>query len=174
MKPTRILTLVGWAVSAVTAGYLVPSIMVANGGQTPQAPLNLILTLPIIAALLVAFSVPMIRYRRGLAAAAKDSKLQRPKPINPFFAVRLLVLSKAIAIAGSIFSGWYLGVVWLQLTAPVITDAVLANILALIGALLMAVCSVVVERMCRINDGGQSGGPVDLGKRQGSTEANPA
>ena len=119
MKPTRILTLVGWAVSAVTAGYLVPSIMVANGGQTPQAPLNLILTLPIIAALLVAFSVPMIRYRRGLAAAAKDSKLQRPKPINPFFAVRLLVLSKAIAIAGSIFSGWYLGVVWLQLTAPV-------------------------------------------------------
>jgi Protein of unknown function (DUF3180) len=171
MKQTRVLTLLGWAVSAVTAGYLLPKFIVAGGGQTPQAGINIILTLPIIGALLIAFAIPMIRYRAGLARVAKQANAPRPKRINPFYAVRLVTLAKAIAISGAIFFGWYLGVVWLQATAPVITDAIWPNVAAALGALFMTATAVVVERICRIPD---SGADQDSAARKGSAEASPA
>ena len=68
--------------------------------------------------------------------------------------MRLVLLAKAIAISGAIFSGWHIGVVWLQLTSPVIPSSTLQNGLALIGAIVMTVCAVVVERICRITDDG--------------------
>ncbi len=177
MKPTRVSTLLGWAISAITAGFLLPKIIIAGGGQTPQAGLNIILTLPIIGMLLLAFAIPMLRYRAGLAKVAKAAGQARPNRPNPFYAVRLVVLSKAIAISGSIFFGWYLGVVWLQATAPVLTDAIWPNLTAAIGALFMSAVAIVVERICRISDSDSA--PSTQSKAQpegrtGSTEVTPA
>ncbi|MEY4437248.1 MAG: hypothetical protein RL100_712, partial [Actinomycetota bacterium] len=71
MKPTKIWTLVGWAVSATTAGYLIPKLIVAGGGPIPVSPWNIIATLPAIGILLLLMAIPLIRYRRALAALKK-------------------------------------------------------------------------------------------------------
>ena len=154
MKPTKIMNLIGWAVPAATAGYLLPQLVVNNGGSIPISPLNIIITLPLIGIILVLMAIPMFKYRRSLIARQKDSAAPRPMPMNPFYAVRLVLLAKAISISGAIFSGWHIGVVWLQLTSPIIPSSTLQNTFALIGAIVMTVCAVVVERICKITDDG--------------------
>jgi uncharacterized membrane protein YidH (DUF202 family) len=154
MKPTKIMTLVGWAVSATTAGYLLPKFVVSAGGAIPISPLNIIVTLPLIGILLILMAIPMFRYRKASLARSKDISKQRPMPMNPFYAVRLVLLAKAIAISGAIFSGWHIGVVWLQLTSPIVPSSTLQNGLALLGAVVMTACAIIVERICRITDDG--------------------
>lgn len=154
MKPTKIMTLVGWAVSATTAGYLLPKFVVNAGGAIPISPLNIIITLPLIGILLVLMAIPMFRYRKALIARTKDVSKPRPMPMNPFYAVRLVLLAKAIAISGAIFAGWHIGVVWLQLTSPIVPSSTLQNVFALLGAIVMTACAIIVERICRITDDG--------------------
>lgn len=155
MKPTKIMTLLGWAVSATTAGYLLPKFVVNSGGAIPISPLNIIITLPLIGILLLLMAIPMFRYRKASLARVKDSAKPRPMPMNPFYAVRLVLLAKAIAISGAIFAGWHIGVVWLQLTSPIVPSSTWQNAFALLGAILMTACAIIVERICRITDDGE-------------------
>lgn len=152
MKPTRVLTLVGWAVSAATAGFLFAKFRVAIGAQIPVTPWNLIVTLAAIAVILAVFALPMWRYRRALAQKLKDASAPRPKRLNPFYAVRLLALAKATAISGALFAGWHLGVIWLQLSSPVTSAAVWQNVAGLVAAKLMVIFGLLVERICRVPD----------------------
>lgn len=169
MKPTKIMTLVGWAVSATTAGYLLPKLVVNNGGAIPVSPWNIIVTLPLIGIILLLMAIPMFKYRAALNARVKDSAKPRPMPLNPFYAVRLVLLAKSIAISGAIFCGWHIGVVWLQLTSPVVTAATMQNVLALVGSLLMTVSAIIVERMCRIID--DATGPQGKGLKSATNAA---
>lgn len=162
MKPTKVMTLIGWAVSATTAGYLLPKLLVNSGGSIPISPWNIIITLPLIGIVLVLMAIPMFKYRRALLARAKDAAKPRPMPINPFFAVRIVLLAKAISISGAIFSGWHIGVVWLQLTSPVVPSSTVQNAIALIGAVVMTGCAIIVERICRIPDDGNGATKLEL------------
>jgi hypothetical protein len=174
MKPTKVLTLIGWVIPAATAGYLFSRVITANGGQVPVAPVNLILTVLAIAVILFAFALPMLRYRRALAEQLKNTSAPRPKRLNPFYAVRLLLLSKASAIYGSLFAGWQVGVIWMQLTSPVTADSIWQNAGALIAAIVLVVVGLIVERICRIKDDGAEPltGPVSnpAPKRQAIAE----
>ena len=152
MKQTQIMTLVAWAISATTAGYLLPQILINNGGSIPISPWSIVITLPLIAIALVVMAIPIYRYRRAILEIAKTKSLNRPKRLNPFYAVRVLLLAKSIAISGSIFTGWHLGVVWLQVTSPVIPSSTLQNALALIGSFLMTAIALIVERICKITE----------------------
>jgi hypothetical protein len=152
MKQTQIMTLVAWAISATTAGYLLPQILINNGGSIPISPWSIVITLPLIAIALVVMAIPIYRYRRAILEIAKTKSLTRPKRLNPFYAVRVLLLAKSIAISGSIFTGWHLGVVWLQVTSPVIPSSTLQNALALIGSFLMTAIALIVERVCKITE----------------------
>ena len=167
MKQTQFWTLLGWAISATTAGYLLPKVIVANGGSVPVTPVNVIITLAIIAIVLVLFAIPVFKYNRAL----KKSANKPVKRVNPFYAVRLVVLAKANTIAAAIFAGWHVGLVWLQATAPVVTEAIWQNVAGLIGSLAMLIAGIVVEKACRIKDDGNgaigNGGPE-------SSEATPA
>jgi uncharacterized membrane protein YidH (DUF202 family) len=164
VKPTKVLTLLGWVIPAATAGYLFSKFVVASGGQVPVAPLNLILTFLAISAILVVSAAPMFRYRRELAAQRKSSSAPRPKRLNPFYAVRLVVLAKATAIAGALFLGWQLGVIWLQISSPVTPGSVWQNFAALISSIVMVVLALVIERICRIpEDAGDSETPNQEG-----------
>lgn len=153
------MTLVAWLISATTAGYLLPQLIISNGGSIPISPWSILLTLPLIGVLLVIMAIPIFKYRSALRSIAKTSaagnalKLSdRPKRLNPFYAVRVVLLAKSISISGAIFSGWHLGLVWLQLTQPIVPTSVFQNALGLFGSLLMTVCAVVVERICKITD----------------------
>lgn len=159
MKPTKILNLIAWAVLATTAGYLLPQIVVNQGGSIPISPLNIILTLPLIGVILLLMAIPIFKYRKALLARAKSVTAARPLPLNPFFSVRILLLAKSISISGSIFSGWHIGVVWLQLSSPIIPSSIVQNALALLGAILMTICAVLVERVCRVIDDGTGSAP---------------
>lgn len=158
LKPTSIMSLVAWLVSATTAGYLLPQLIISNGGSIPISPWNIIVTLPLIGIVLVLMAIPMFKYRAALREQKKQSAVStvqsttRPKRLNPFYAVRLVLLAKSIAISGSIFSGWHLGLVWLQLTQPIVPTSTFQNALGLIGAVLMTVCAIIVERICKITD----------------------
>lgn len=156
MKPTKLINLVAWLVPATTAGYLLPQIVVNQGGSIPISPLNIIITLPLIGIILVLMALPIFKYRKALLARAKDAAAARPLPLNPFYAVRILLLAKAISISGAIFSGWHMGVVWLQLSSPIIPSSTLQNLIALIGAIIMTICAVIVERVCRVIDDGSA------------------
>ena len=175
MRPTKILTLIGWMVPSITAGFLIPRILVVNGGKIPVTSLSLLLTLPIIGILLVIAAVPMIRYRRALAAQLKTPTSTRPKRVNPFYAVRLVLMAKAIAISGSIFTGWHLGLVWMQLTAPVVASSIVQNSLALVGSIVMLVSGIFVERICRLPEDGPEAKLAASGNGSGGkTEVTPA
>ena len=154
MKPVKILTLVGWAVPAATAGYLASKVISANGGPVPVTPINLILTLVAISVILGAFGVPMVRYRRALTEQLKTPTAPRPKRLNPFYAFRLLILAKATAASGALFAGWHLGVIWLQVSSPVTPDSIWQNLAALIASIAMVIVGLIVERICRIKDDG--------------------
>ena len=154
MKPTKIFTLIGWVVPGATAGYLFAKVATANGAQVPVAPVNLILTLAAISIILLGFALPMLRYRRALAEQLKNPAAPRPKRLNPFYAVRLLLLAKSSAIYGSLFAGWQVGVIWMQLTSPVTTDSIWQNAGALLAAIILVVIGLIVERICRIKDDG--------------------
>lgn len=154
MKPTKILTLVGWLIPSATAGYLVAKLVSANGGQVPVTPINLILTLVAISIILVGFALPMVRYRRALAEQLKSATAPRPKRLNPFYAFRLVILAKATAIAGSLFSGWQIGVIWMQFSSLVTPESIWQNGFALLASIAMVVIALIVERICRIKDDG--------------------
>jgi hypothetical protein len=154
VKPTKVLTLIGWVVPAATAGYLLSRIITSNGGQVPVTPINLLLTLVAISIILAGFAVPMLRYRRALADQQKNSSSPRPKRLNPFYAVRLLMLAKATAMSGALFTGWHIGVIWMQLSSPVTTDSIWQNAGGLIASIAMVIVGLVVERICRIKDDG--------------------
>ncbi|MEY4559216.1 MAG: hypothetical protein RLZ82_231 [Actinomycetota bacterium] len=154
LKPTKIINLIGWVVPATTAGYLLPQIVVNQGGSIPISPLNIIITLPLIGIILVLMAIPIFKYRKALLERAKDSSAARPLPLNPFYAVRILLLAKAISISGAIFTGWHIGVVWLQLSSPIVPSSTIQNVIALVGSVIMTVCAVIVERVCRVIDDG--------------------
>ena len=150
MKPTKIFTLIGWVVPGATVGYLFARVATANGAQVPVAPVNLILTLAAISIILLGFALPMVRYRRALAEQLKNPAAPRPKRLNPFYAVRLVALAKATAIAGALFVGWQLGVIWFQISSPVTPGSVWQNVAALIAAKIMVIVALIIERICRL------------------------
>jgi hypothetical protein len=154
MRPTKLINLIAWLVPATTAGYLLPQIVVNQGGSIPISPLNIIITLPLIGIILVLMAIPIFKYRKALLARSKDLSAARPLPLNPFYAVRIVLLAKAISISGAIFTGWHIGLVWLQLSSPVIPSSTVQNVLALVGSIIMTVCAVIVERICRVIDDG--------------------
>lgn len=154
MKPTKILNLLGWAIPTATAGYLFSKSLTTNGGQVPVTPINLILTFLAIAIILVSFAMPMLRYRKALAEIRQNAAGPRPKRLNPFYAVRLVVLAKATAISGALFSGWHIGVIWMQITSPVTPASTWQNVIALVATIAMVVAGIWVERICRIPDDG--------------------
>lgn len=144
MKQLKISTLFGWLVPSLTVGFLAAEFSVQNGAAIPAAGLDTILTQPLVGLIVVLMAIPIFKYRRAMI-----ERRSAPR-VNPFYAVRVVLLAKAIAIAGSIFTGWHAGLAWAQFSSPVISDAIWQNLWATLGGIVMAACGVVVERNCRV------------------------
>ena len=174
MKNTRVAHLAGFAIPAATAAFLFGQYRVGHGQSLPVAGASqLVLVLVIVLALLL-LAYPIYRYRRALLALTKaqskgESTLggKRPKRLDPFYAVRVLLLAKATGLALSLYLGWHTGLVLLQLSLPVQASGLWQNLAAAVLNLLGVVVAAVVERLCRIPGG------TDDTAIEGS-EANPA
>jgi hypothetical protein len=147
MKPTRISLLFLISIPATLAAFFVASFMVGRGLQAPVSPANLLITLAAISAVLLALSIPIWRYRSAL----KQSSSQRPKRVDPFYAVRVLLLAKASSISGVLFASWHLGVVIFSLAGTVVVQGmVVQNVFGFVASVMLIVAALVTEQICRL------------------------
>ncbi len=139
-----------WAMSSAVIGFGFSLYAVNNGLEVPISGANLSVSISVIAIILLVAAVPIWKYKRNLikVATTTQSKLL---PVNPFYAVRVLLLSKAAAITSAIFLGWHAGVLVKQFTAPVVVpEATTLNITAAVTSMFLMVVAFLVEQVCKL------------------------
>jgi hypothetical protein len=150
MKPTKISVVLVIVFGVTVLSFLAVRLLVANGMAVPASPTNLLVTLAAIAVILLALTIPIWRYKASLTQYTKGP---RPKRVDPFYAVRVVLLAKASAITGSGFVGWHLGAMIAQLSLPVsFTAALLQNSFGLVASVVLTVAALVSEQICRLPD----------------------
>ena len=148
-----------WAVIAAAGiGFVVGLLIeigLSNRGNPPFVPpLSLPATLVVIGGVLLALG---IRLRRAVRHRAGD--------VNPFHAVRLLAAARAGLLVGALSGGFGLGLLaslaGRTIAAPVATW--LPMVLAVAGGLVLVVCAIVAESLCRVppSDDDEPGGDAD-------------
>ncbi|MFM6966773.1 MAG: DUF3180 domain-containing protein [Rhodoluna sp.] len=163
MKTTRPIAIVALIVlGAVAAGFF-GSFQVSHGHALPVSGISLTFTMLGVGVILAGLAYPIYRYRKqSLAFAkglAKDGNLPsgsaaRPKRLDPFYAVRVLALSKSVSFASALIAGWHFGLISLQLTTPVVTQGVWKNVGALVASIAAMGVALAVEQICKIPNGG--------------------
>ena len=163
MKTTKF-SLVGLvAAFASVAAVALARVLISNGMPLPEMPRSLLITLPSIAIVLLALAYPIFKYRRALRARTETKagdKVRSPAVKRPdsFYAVRVLLLAKAATLSGALFFGWFVGLVLVQLMAPIpVFERAGANLFGVGGAALMIVSGLVVERICRLPEDSDPG-----------------
>ena len=153
MRPTKLANLVLIFIGSGVATYFIVRFLVLRGSATPISPMTLLVTLPVIGLVVLGLAYPIWNYRRALKTNLSKQGRSRPKRVDPFYAVQVVLLAKATAIAGALFSGWHLGTLIWQLGSPVIAfDSALRTALGLIGSLVMASCGYLAELICKLRD----------------------
>jgi hypothetical protein len=148
LKPISPLIIAVWVLVSGIVGFGYSTFAVNNGLEVPISGITLALSTALSALVLLGLAVPIWKYKRTITKAPTTSK---PLPVNPFYAVRVLLLSKAAAITGAMLIGWHAGVLVKQFTAPVVvTDATTPNITALVAAVLLLIVGLVVEQICKL------------------------
>lgn len=155
MSATRWTTLLAVAIVMAALTWLGAWTFVRNGGNVPEVGWLVLPVELLIAAVVFVLGWTVRQYQHG----------RRPN-LNPLRAARTAVLAKAACYTGALLLGWY-GGQGLYLVSDLVVPgngrrAVAAGLAAL-GALLMAVVGLVVERFCRIpppTDGAELGGSV--------------
>jgi len=154
MKPTKLTALGAYAIATVILGFGVSALLVRGGFALPLSPTNLLITLPVIAAVLVIMALPILRYRAAVKRVIEKpetAKANPPKRVDPFFALRVAMLSKAVAISGSIFLGWHAGVLIALVRAPEVeSGSVWRQVFGLLGSIALIVAGLIVENSCKV------------------------
>ena len=157
-------TVVSWSVV-----YVLVRLMLQNGASIPIATNTVLITLPSIAVIELAIAIPVFKYRSELQKFATSGV--RPKRLDPFYAMRVVVLAKATSIAGALFLGTAIGLVFMQLSQPVIADSIWRNLVALVESVVLISVALFIEKACKLPDDGENSGKA---KESSSIEANPA
>ncbi len=148
MKPISPLIVILWVLVSGVVAFGYGTFAVNNGLEVPISGITLSISTALIAVILLGLSIPIWNYKRSITNALSTSK---PLPVNPFYAVRVLLLSKAAAITGAMLIGWHAGVFVKQFTAPVVVIyATTPNITALIAAVFLLVAGFIVEQICKL------------------------
>jgi uncharacterized membrane protein YidH (DUF202 family) len=139
-----------WAIASAVTGFGFSLYSVNNGLAVPISGATLSISIFIIAVILLVAVVPIWKYKRNLIKVATTSQAKL-LPVNPFYAVRVLLFSKAAAITSAIFLGWHAGVLVKQFTAPVVvTEATTLNFTAAIASIFLLVVAFIVEQICKL------------------------
>lgn len=130
------------AVIGFVGGFLVEVWAASRGAMLVVPPLTFPLTLVAVGAIVVAFAVPIRRRVSG----------KSDRSIDPFQATRVVSLAKASSLAGSLLTGFGLGILVFLLSRsmlPGIASLWLA-VAAAVGALVLTVAGLVAERLCTL------------------------
>jgi hypothetical protein len=146
MKPTRIRLLVAIAVIAAAVGWGAAYLVDVRLGRYLSVPW----TAPITLALL---GLALLLWTRGVRARLAHKP--GTKPLPPLVAARTAALAMAASRVGAFFVGWYVGVLvefLPSLSVPAVRDYALAAGGPVLGALLVVVAALWLERSCRLPD----------------------
>ena len=95
MTRTRPTTLVALVVVGLVGAYLLQQLLAATGLAKFRPEYSLALSLAFIAAIIITLAVPIRRATRS----------ERPRPIDPFYATRVVLLAKASSLTGALLTG---------------------------------------------------------------------
>jgi hypothetical protein len=142
VRRTSPVALVGIAIAGGVIGWLLQVGLTAGGAPSFQPPATLYSVLFILAFGLVLLGRPVRRHVRGKAG----------RRVDPFYAMRVLVLAKASSLAGALLVGAaaaFLGYA-VSRTGSIGVAAFWPDVLTGVGALALCVAGLVVEWWCRI------------------------
>jgi len=136
---TRPLTLVIAALVGVASAYGLDSLLALRGFAVVVPPISLAIALVLIGGVLVALAWPVRR------AAAGERR------IDPFYALRVVVLAKSSAVAGALLAGASVGVLLYLVTRAVVPlGSSLAAGGTAVAAVLLLVAGLVAEHWCAL------------------------
>jgi hypothetical protein len=154
MRPTNLATLFVAALGTAAVAWVVISNFYGEMPTLPWLPPLVMLGLAGVEAVLAVSTKASIDRREGTA------------PVNPLTVAWYVVLAKASALGGALFTGLYVGLlVWLVPQSGANTHAnhdLPPAIVGLVGAFGLAVAGLWLERACRV--------PPTPGDGQPSTE----
>ncbi len=142
MRRTSPVALIGVLVLGATVGWLLQVGLVSSGSASFIPPATLYTVLVVLAVALVLLGRPVRRTVHGTTS----------RPVDPFFATRVLVLAKASSLAGALLTGAAaaLLVFGATRTGAVVTPAFWPDVLTGVGALLLVAAGLIVEWWCRL------------------------
>lgn len=144
LPPTQLMMFL--AVGLV-AGLSSSQLATSFGYSFLVSPASLLIVLPVIAIGIYLASYPIYRYRKK---AEKYESGPRPTRPNPFFAFRVLLVARAVALTGSLFAGWHAGqFLWLISFSVAPAGLVLPTVLGLLGSASMLGGGLLGEYNCR-------------------------
>lgn len=142
MTRTHPSTLVLLAVIGTVVGFLLQIALAAASAPKFRPEFTFGATLALIGIAVVALAVPVYRATHGATR----------RPVDAFYATRVVVLGKASGLAGALLAGLGLGLV-LELiihSGATTTETVLRVVAALGGAVLLLAGGLIAEFLCRV------------------------
>lgn len=142
MKRTTIVSLVTLAIVGGVGGGFLETALAAAGSRIMLPLISLGLALLAIGILVIVLARPIQRLTRGKAS----------QPIDPFYATRVLVLAKASALSGALFTGFGAGVLIFLLSRSVEpgVGSTAQAVVASVGAAALLAGGLIAEHMCTI------------------------
>ncbi|WP_460775602.1 DUF3180 family protein [Microbacterium sp. GXF7504] len=157
MRRTNPGVLVICAVLGAGVGFLIDQLLTSAGGSTFTPGVALPVVLALVGVVVLAFAIPIRRVTQGRSTAR----------IDPFRAMRVVVLAKAGSILGSVVGGVAVGFVLFLTTRPVVPSvASMSTIIAtIVAAVWLVVAALIAEHLCTIrkDDDDHEPGPDDPG-----------
>ncbi|MFB2586231.1 DUF3180 domain-containing protein [Herbiconiux liukaitaii] len=142
MRHTRPATIAVFAVVGLAVGFVLEVALASMGQPVLIPPITLAITLAVVGAIVVALALPIRRAIRGASSTR----------IDPFRAMRVVVLAKASTLVGSLMAGFGAGVLVFLLSRPVVADvgSLWPCVAAALSGLVLAVAGLVAERLCTL------------------------
>jgi hypothetical protein len=153
MRPTSLATLCVAGLGTAAVAWLVISNFYGDMPTLPWLPPLIMLGLAGVEAVLAPSTKARIDRRDGT------------EPVNPLTVAWYVVLAKASALGGALFTGMYAGLlVWLLPQSGSNTHAshdLPQAVVGLVGALGLTLAGLWLERSCRVPPSSREGGPPD-------------
>lgn len=141
MRRTSTPLILALVLAGAVVGWLGQLALTATSSPTLTPPVTLVVALFGIAAIVLGLGWPVRQSVHG----------KRRHPVDPFFAMRVVVFAKATSLTGALLAGAAAGLTLYNLTrlTPVL-PGLWYDVLTLLGAVAMLVAGLVVETWCRI------------------------
>jgi hypothetical protein len=142
MTRTRPSILLLLAVLGGAAGWFLEVALVASGQAVAVPSISLGAVLALLGVIIVIYAVPVFRVVRGTAR----------KPVDPFYATRVVLLAKASSLTGALLGGGTAGILVFLLTRSVMpaVGSVSMAVVGTVGAAVLLAGGLIAEKMCTL------------------------